>query len=311
MVVNFRNYKTKVMKRQDEMTVEESRRLVELFVENVWLFIVNTERILEDCRMANVVVPVANGVYFGMGEGAKLTSVKLGVYLKWWRDCPQSHDLFGRPVWRIAGYPFRGFSRSASVSEDGKSINNCSVKGSIKEVWWSFKRIADEYAEITVENPYTIDEAVEILTNEENLKNPYIRLLLIRLNRVETEVQGLREGLTRITDELAKSRREQIKLIVEINRDAISDFMIEYDGKLKEYRRYLSWYYNERKLLKIQRKQGYLSSEDYTCIFTSMRERRQSMKAELELFKQRFIDNIDGGRRLSMSIDEIREAFPS
>lgn len=296
------------MKRQDEVTVEERRRLVKLFVENVWMFIGNTDRVLADRRMAQAVVPVSHAVWRTWGMAPWSISVRLGVYLKWLRDCPrESHDAEGRPVWRVSDFPFRDFPKSASISWDGESVEGCRLNVSEKSAWMSLKAVADEF-DNAVEAPCSLQEVVEILSREEALRNPYIATLQNRLCKAKSETEGLYSEVRRITDELAKSRLAQISLLVELNRDTVADFLTEYDLRLKEYRRYSAWYFNERKLLKTQRKQGNLSNDDYALRLAPMRAQKQSMKAEVELFCHNFIDLLDGGRNLSMNLDEVRNA---
>lgn len=301
--------KTTYMAESPILKQNYSKRPDRLFAENVWLFIANTDRVLGDSRLAHAVVPVSNAVWRSWGIAPWRISVTLGAYLKWWRDCPrESHDAEGRPLWRILSFPFYDYPKSASVSRDGESVEGCTLNVSAKSAWTSLKAVAGEpgYAD-AVDTPCQLQDVVDILSREEALRNPYIATLQNRLRRSESEAEDLHSQVRRITGELAGSRLEQISLLVELNRDAVAGFLTEYDRRLKEYRRFTARYFDERKSLKEQRRQGSLSGDDCARRLAHMRERKQSMKAEVELFGQSFIDRLDGGRCLSMTIDKIKE----
>lgn len=92
----------------------------ECFLRNSFLFYQNRERILNDSRMANAVVPI----HLGMGT-SKEYNARLGGYLRWWNDCAESivETKDGRKglIYYAVGNPCTGTCSKSFVTEDGQT----------------------------------------------------------------------------------------------------------------------------------------------------------------------------------------------
>lgn len=154
--------KNKMLTKQKESPVEAERRF---FLENVFFFVANSDKILSDPRMSLARVPVQNGLaYCGPGGFQNPT---LGVYLEWWMQTRGAivRNRRGKLLfyWFLSGSPLSGANACAVVDENGAT--KTLPVSPFNTLWRPFIRINTSYNELksTVE-AYSLQQVKEILS---------------------------------------------------------------------------------------------------------------------------------------------------
>lgn len=146
-----------------------TRYKVRLFINNAWFLLENAETILSDSRMFLTPVSVRSGLaYFGEG-GFKNPTV--GVYLEWWLNHKEaSITPDGSLIWYIAGSPLSGMHSCSSVSPDGKTHTETTLRP-FSKVWRSFIDVNKRYTEVKqVCEAYSLEELLVRLRGDDYAK---------------------------------------------------------------------------------------------------------------------------------------------
>ena len=143
---------------------EEREKEKKLFLNNVFLFLQNKDRIMSDSRMFLCPVPIQNGLAYTGTAG--FNHPTLGVYLEWWLSCEKALilkvDKTNWLVYFISGSPLSGANKCGIVNEKGEIDSECLCPFPL--VWRSFASINMRYDEAkSLYQAYTLDEVVKKL----------------------------------------------------------------------------------------------------------------------------------------------------
>ena len=150
---------------------EEREKEKKLFLNNVFLFLQNKDRIMSDSRMFLCPVPIQNGLAYTGTAG--FNHPTLGVYLEWWLSCEKASilkvDKTNWLVYFISGSPLSGANKCGIVNEKGE-IDSESLYP-FSPIWTSFTSINKRYDEAkSLYQAYTLEEVVKKLGRRGLLK---------------------------------------------------------------------------------------------------------------------------------------------
>lgn len=138
-----------------------------IFLNNAFVFLENSERILSDSRMFLCPIPIQSEMTDVGTSGFNCPT--LGVYIEWWMNCEKSkvkkNEQLKWLVYHIAGTPLSGKNHCGLVNRKGKTITR-SIYPS-RDVWSSFIDINRSY--ISVRNKYdayTLFDVLDIFQEE-------------------------------------------------------------------------------------------------------------------------------------------------
>lgn len=118
-------------------TIRANKRL---FYPNVYNYIANADKILNDSRyfLASV------GYYTSIGN---MLMPCLGTFIEWWKYCHQySWDADNLPIWAISGNPMTGSSGCATVDTEC-NVHRAKLHSRFIEIVKSFNYISNRYVE--------------------------------------------------------------------------------------------------------------------------------------------------------------------
>lgn len=128
-----------------------------LFFLNVYNFIANADKILNDSRyfLASV------GFHTSIGSTVMPC---LGTFVEWWKYCNRySWDAYNLPIGAISGNPMTGSSGCATVDSECK-VHRAVLQGRFIEIVKSFNCISSRYAEAQKEcESYSLDNVLSRL----------------------------------------------------------------------------------------------------------------------------------------------------
>ncbi len=278
-----------------------------LFCDNAFLFLANTDRILNDSRMFLAAVPIQSGLaYTGTGG---FRSPTLGVYIEFWLNCSAATfiDKKGRKgmVVRISGSPLSGCNSCGVVFDDG-TVESTSLNP-FSSVWHPFMDINKRYdeAKATCES-YTLQQVVDILKKEgEGSGNGYDADTIFykkafvywkeRCLHAEASCKGLRQ-------ELRIKRMEAV-------RDQLPKFVDEVKRR-QEGVDDLSEQLNEaRRAMKAKLRSEEISSAEFQRWWQSLQLRKDmdKAKASLEEFVHYSMKEIFGNGYNTLSFQDVRD----
>jgi len=143
---------------------EEREKEKKLFLNNVFLFLQNKDRIMSDSRMFLCPVPIQNGLAYTGTAG--FNHPTLGVYLEWWLSCEKAmirkEDKTKWLVYLISGSPLSGANKCGIVNEKG-DIDSESLCP-FSPIWTSFTNINKRYDMAkSLYQAYTLEKVIKIL----------------------------------------------------------------------------------------------------------------------------------------------------
>lgn len=118
-------------------TIRANKRL---FYTNVYNFIDNADKILNDSRyfLASV------GYYTSIGSTVMPC---LGTFIEWWKYCLRySWDAYNLPIWDISGNPMSGSHGCATVDTEC-NVHRAKLQSRFIEIVKSFNCISNRYVE--------------------------------------------------------------------------------------------------------------------------------------------------------------------
>lgn len=138
----------------------------QLFIENVHLFLDESDKILSDGRLFFAPVHIPNHLAYTGTSGFQNPTI--GVYLQWWLHAPEaSFDENGNPIWFISGSPLSGDHACSSVNKKCECVK-AQLKGRFSSVWRSFMEINQGLTEAKQRcEAYTFEEALIQLRGQE------------------------------------------------------------------------------------------------------------------------------------------------
>ena len=248
-----------------EMTEQEK-----LFLENVFTFVANKEKIYADERMFLTPVPVINGLAY-VGSGG-FRNPCLGVYLRWWDECPEASVLGENGtawlVWSIAGSPLSGRNSCAIVNGAGQ-VKMYSAP-SFGPLWHKFIEINRQYADVPRNNAYSLEKTVNLLKDG-------LRIVEDRLNArifcLEKAVEIRDNCIKNLESRLNASWERTMWAFFLLKKDSIVPLYEEYlrirEEKETEARRLRE----KRRGLKARLRQGDISNVEYQQTLTPLKKK--------------------------------------
>lgn len=163
---NERRKKSRRSKKGITLEEAKERYYRQLFIENVHLFLDESDKILSDGRLFLAPVYVNNHLAYTGTSG--FNNPTIGVYLLWWLHFPEgAFDEKGNPIWYIAGSPLSGANACSAVNNKGESVK-AHLKGSFKSVWRPFMGINQGLTQAKQRcEAYTFEEALVQFRGEE------------------------------------------------------------------------------------------------------------------------------------------------
>lgn len=144
---------------------ETTRANKRLFYTNVYNFIANADKILDDSRyfLASV------GYYTSIGSTVMPC---LGTFIEWWKYCKRhSWDADNLPIWAISGNPMTGSSGCATVNMNG-ILYSAKLQHRFIEIVKSFNCISSRYVEAQKEcESYSLDYVLHQLPIKSEINN--------------------------------------------------------------------------------------------------------------------------------------------
>ena len=143
----------------------------ELFLKEAFFLYENRDRILSDSRMFLTPTPFRHGLAYTGTSG--MGSATLGIYIEWWASCERSvrKDESGvyALTYHIAGSPLSGSNCCSAVDRTGRTYA-VRFSGPFSEIWSSFMRINQRYAEAKhLYQAYTLEETLAKLREPDEL----------------------------------------------------------------------------------------------------------------------------------------------
>ncbi len=253
-----------------------------IFYENVYLFLANADRILNDSRLFLTPVPVQNGLaYTGTSGFLKPT---LGVYIEWWILYKQhSFDRNNRPIWFISGSPLSG-AHACSVVDAKGNKHRAALNGMFLDVWSTFTKVNTRYDDAKSRFiAFSLEEAVALLrkeTDEKRLFRLHVRMEAFKYSR---KIESLQNDLEYAKSINSKYRARLVDLLFEVNRKKAQ---VSYDKwvKLKAKARSLYEHFLERRReLRKQLRSGEIDNKTYEQTLHPLNVARQD--AEFNVFE--------------------------
>lgn len=145
-----------------------------IFLNNAFVFLENSERILSDSRMFLCPVPVESCIT-SIGSYGFLLHPTLGVYIEWWLNCKKASVKKKEQqkwlVYHIAGTPLSLSDKNhcGLVNRKGKTITR-SISP-FRDLWSSFIDINSSYTSVKNKyDAYTLFDVLEIFQKEGRIK---------------------------------------------------------------------------------------------------------------------------------------------
>lgn len=131
----------------------------QLFIENVHLFLDESDKILSDGQLFFAPVHIPNHLAYTGTSGFQDPTI--GVYLQWWLHVSEaSFDVNENPIWFISGSPLSGAHACSAVNKKCESVK-AQLKGGFSSVWRSFMEINRGLTEAKQRcEAYTFEEAL-------------------------------------------------------------------------------------------------------------------------------------------------------
>ena len=163
---NKRHKKSRRSNKKISIEEAKERYYRQLFIENVHLFLDESDKILSDGRLFFAPVHVPNHLAYTGTSGFQNPTI--GVYLQWWLHAPEaSFDENENPIWFISGSPLSGAHACSAVNKNCECVK-AQLKGDFLNVWRSFKEINQELTEAKQRcEAYTFEEALIQLRGQE------------------------------------------------------------------------------------------------------------------------------------------------
>lgn len=206
------------------------------FYSHAFFFFTHAEQIFSDSRMFLAPVPVQSGLAYSGTSGFQRPT--LGIYLEWWLNNPCSifddgHDK--HLVWLIAGSPLSGSNKCGIVDQKGRSTVRAIYP--FKEVWTSFVRVNNRYAEFKGKYAaFTLEEVYQLLGGEESEKDvtePQRHFLDCFFLR--SKIYILENRLQQMTGQRDSYREKMIEAQIKADFDFYKNLYDTYAAKEKEY----------------------------------------------------------------------------
>lgn len=181
----------------DRIDEEEKKSLYKLFTDNAFYLLAHRDRILSDSRMFLCQIAVKSGLMYSGSSGFQ--NPTLGVYLEWWRECPNAmitdKDGTRSLIFYLAGSPLSGANWSKRVDESG-DIHNVRPSYPFISQWRSFIGINTRYTDAKRRHQaYSLEEVLKILHAEDGDNTNHAQAITIQFL----------EGMVRRIDNKAKA----------------------------------------------------------------------------------------------------------
>lgn len=182
----------------DKIGEEEKKRLCKLFTDNAFYLLAHRDRILSDSRMFLCQIAVKSGLMYSGTSGFQ--NPTLGVYLEWWRECPNAmitdKDGTRSLIFYLAGSPLSGANWSKRVDESG-DIHNVRPSYPFISQWRSFIGINTRYTDAKRRyQAYSLEEVLKILHAEDGDNTNHAQAIAIQflegmVKRIDNKAKAL------------------------------------------------------------------------------------------------------------------------
>lgn len=182
----------------DRIDEEEKKRLYKLFTDNAFYLLAHRDRILSDSRMFLCQIAVKSGLMYSGSSGFQ--NPTLGVYLEWWRECPNAmitdKDGTRSLIFYLAGSPLSGANWSKRVDESG-DIHNVRPSYPFISQWRSFIGINTRYTDAKRRyQAYSLEEVLKILHAEDGDNTNHAQSITIQflegmVKRIDNKAKAL------------------------------------------------------------------------------------------------------------------------
>jgi hypothetical protein len=105
-------------------------------------------------------------------------------------------------------------------------------------------------------------------------------------------VDALKKETEQIAEREAENRKQQIFAQIEVRKDAVVNFYIEYQARVKQLEEYEKQYKSEVAELKRRLRAGSIGNKGYQKAFTPLRKKMEQRKFDLDHFKVKSINEI-------------------
>lgn len=285
----------------DTMSLDQNKQL---FLANAFLFYRNAPRIFNDSRMFLAPVPIQNGLALSGTCGFEKPT--LGVYLEWWLNCHEkvTKDKDGNDAltYYLAGSPFSGMNNCSCVYPDG-SVKHIHYSR-FHSLFRSFLKINNRYTEAKAKyEAYPLHEVVELLSGEETAQTYTPELEVLQL-----------EGRLKATEELLKEQKEQYRsleekyhqLTLQFHKKVLDEFCEEYESRRLQADLKIKSLEEQRCGYKVQLKQGEMTDVEYQMVIVPLKEKQETLEAEIAKFKYDKINEITKSGYATYSMIEER-----
>lgn len=240
-----------------------------LFLENVFTFVANKEKIYADERMFLTPVPVINGLAYTGTSGFR--NPCLGVYLRWWEECPESNVLGENGtawlVWFISGSPLSGRNSCAIVN--GAGVTKTYRAPAFLPLWSKFMEINRQYASIPRDSAYSLETTVNLLKDELKAAADRFNAQIFCLRKV---VEARDNCIRNLETRLGTSKELFFWTVFLLKKDSIVPLYEEY-LRIREEKETEAMLLREKKRgLKARLKQGDISNVEYQRTLTPLKK---------------------------------------
>lgn len=296
-----RNNAKKHVKTEKEKNAEIMAGAAEkqLFLENAFLLLANSKRILSDSRMFLCPVPIQNGLAYTGTSG--FHCLTLGVYIEWWMNCRASVHIDGDGtkwlVYCFVGSPLSGRNNCGLVNEQGK-MKSCQV-GSFSELWRPFVEINSryDYAKSRYE-AYSLKQVLELLGTDCDYNAVNILFLENRNMDLTFQVSSLRNQVLDMTAKLHKA-------LMELKTCELRNFIEAYNKLKDETDKHVSDIREERIRLRKLLRSNAIGNVEYQKNWSPLRRAKESAIYKFQNFVYSSLLSIFPDERITL--DEVKE----
>lgn len=296
-----RNKARNHVKTEEEKNAEIMARAAEkqLFLDNAFLLLANSKRILSDSRMFLCQLPMQNGLAYTGTSGFHCPT--LGVYIEWWKNCRVSMHLDREGtkwlVYCFVGSPLSGRNNCGLVNEQGK-IKSCQVE-SFSELWRPFVEINSryDYAKSRYE-AYSLKHVLELLGTDCDYNAVHILFLENRNMDLTVQVSSLKNQVFDMTAKLHKA-------LMELKTCELRNFIEAYNKLKDETDKQVSDIREERMRLRKLLRSSAIGNVEYQKNWSPLKRAKESAIYKLKNFVYSSLLSIFPDERITL--DEVKE----